>query len=199
MPAQVCGRIYGHRSVFHPLFYPDKHACSSASADPEFRLHAGTTAPLGRRLFDRLNLAVQPRLHIPFAEQDGSACLDKRGKFLAPPDSIENGLPAYMQIFSQIIHGPHDIHEQPPVIEMTGNSRHRAVAVRKPTGNQWMVFSSIWIELLSFRFDTVVDVFLWGKTLLYFVRGFCVSARVSRGLKEPLGNTDHCRPWFASG
>jgi len=35
-----------------------------------------------------------------------------------------------------------------------------------------MVFSSIWIELLSFRFDTVVDVFLWGKTLLYFVRGF---------------------------
>jgi len=112
------------------------------------------------RLFDQLNLAVQPRLHIPFAEQDGSARLDKRGKFLPPPDSIKDGFPAYMQIVSQIVHGPHNFHEQPPVIEMTGNSRHRGTSVRKPAGNQWMVFSSIWVELPSFWFDTVADVFL---------------------------------------
>jgi len=50
-----------------------------------------------------------------------------------------------------------------------------------------MVFSSIWIELPKFWFNTNVDVFLWGKTLLYFVRGFNVPYipdGVRRGIKR---------------
>jgi len=54
-----------------------------------------------------------------------------------------------------------------------------------------MVFSLIWVELPSFRFDMVVDVFLWGKTVLHFVRGFNVSTRGGKELRELLGSADH--------